>query len=83
MCDPVMLRKREAEERGIALARLKKLLACMGNFVASVEERYAHITPEEREKVMIDLHVTPNLPRFTLILGCRQEEGDSEMAGRQ
>lgn len=51
MGDPVVLRHKEAESRGPALANLKKAIEEAHAFVASTDEKYEHISPEDRQKV--------------------------------
>jgi len=49
--DPVELRFKEAEKRPAALAKLKKAVEDATAFVASEDEKYAHIPAEDRAKV--------------------------------
>lgn len=51
MGDPVVLRHKEAESRGPALANLKKAIEDAHAFVASTDEKYEHISAEDRQKV--------------------------------
>jgi heat shock protein 4 len=49
--DPVYLRSKEAEMRPEAIVKLEELIAKANEFVASEDEKFAHIEPEERAKV--------------------------------
>jgi len=51
MGDPVVLRFKEEESRGPALAKLKEAVQQATMFVSNAAEEYEHITPEERQKV--------------------------------
>lgn len=54
-CDPLVMREREASLRPDAIADLKKVVGRYADFVASPEERYAHISPEDKAKVAAEI----------------------------
>jgi len=49
--DPFELRKNQDEERGPAIEQLTQTFRACEEFVASQDEKYAHITEEDRKKV--------------------------------
>lgn len=51
MGDPVELRHKEAEKRTPAISKLQDSISAANDFVASEDEKYAHIEAEDRKKV--------------------------------
>jgi len=51
MGDPIELRQKEAEKRPPLLVKLQETVSAANDFVASEDEKYAHIEAEDRKKV--------------------------------
>lgn len=49
--DPIVFRKYEAETRGDHAAALQKAVADLQQWASSSDEKYSHITPEDKAKV--------------------------------
>jgi len=52
--DPIVARRFEADHRNEYAGELKSTIGHYQRFVASTEEKYAHITAEERQKVAVE-----------------------------